>query len=88
MGGLITKKELRAVVRCATCGNLTKGDAVPIPEEQIDAGVAEESLCAAVSWLARTRGSELRYPLCGALILQAGSQFFLVFDSEERGTVH
>ena len=36
----MTKKGLRAVVRCAACGNLTKGDAVPIPEGQIDARVA------------------------------------------------
>ena len=84
----MTKKGLRAVVRCAACGNLTKGDAVPIPEGQIDARVAEESLCAAVSGLARPRGSELRCPSCGNKILQAGAQLFLVFDSDGKETIH
>lgn len=83
----MTKKGLRAVVRCATCGKLTKGDAVPIPEEQVDPRVAEESLCVAVSGLARARGPDLLCPACGNKVLQAGAQLFLVFDSGD-GTVH
>lgn len=37
------EKGLRAVVRCAACGNLIKRDAVPIPEEQIDARRASKT---------------------------------------------
>ena len=83
-----TKKGLRAVIKCGTCGSLTEGESVPIPDSQtIDAQVAEESLCSAVSGLTRARGSDLRCPACGNKVLQPGSQLFLVFDSVD-GTVH
>lgn len=79
---------IRAVVKCTACGHITMGEAVPLPGDEIyDPGLLEQFLCAAVTGLARTKGSDLSCPSCGGKILQAGTKLFLMFDAGKE-TIH
>lgn len=73
---------LRAVVKCTACGHITKGEAVPLPGDEIyDAGMLEHFLCEAVSGLMQKKGSYLTCPSCGGKILEPGAKLFLMYDA-------
>ena len=74
-------KAVRAVVECATCRKVIRGE--PVRTEAVSALEAEdvtEILLRAVAGLVRAHGPDLLCPNCGASIISCGTKVFLAYD--------